>query len=67
MHTTNTASRGTSNTYSQIRTECEKLLRIAKEMEQIALADNGFPGNSKFSNLAVAFHSHLTDISGLSN
>jgi hypothetical protein len=53
-------------TYSQIRAECEELLKIAKEMEQIALVDSGFLENSKFSQLTTAFHGRFTNVSSLS-
>jgi hypothetical protein len=67
MYTTNTASHGIPTTYSLIRAECEELLKIAKEMEQIALVNSRFLENNKFSQLTEAFHSHFTGISGLSN
>jgi hypothetical protein len=59
MYTNNTASRGIPTTYSQIRAECEELLKIAKELEQIAFADSAFLESDRFLQLMTSFRDHF--------
>jgi hypothetical protein len=66
MFTTNTASKGLAMTYVQRREECEKLLKIAREMESFASKVEKFQDDRAFEELETRYKKQLLSIHSLS-
>lgn len=65
MYTTNTATRDIPTTYTTLRSECEGLLEIAKELEVFAYDNPAFSSDPKFDRLKAQFREKLQSVAGL--
>lgn len=64
MYTTNTASSALPTTYTTLRDECEKILKIAKDLERQA-SNGNFEKNSEFMNLKNELKAHCRALGSL--
>lgn len=65
MFTTNMASHYLPTTYVQRRSEVEKLLKVSRQIEQLALNDPAFEDHPDFQRLQVEYDSQLRNVLSL--
>lgn len=66
MRTTNAASRSLPATYVTRREECEKLLRVARHLEQLALNNPDFSNSAEFKSLQADYGAQLRNVLSIS-
>lgn len=65
MYTTNTATPNIPTTYSDLCSECESLLEIAKELKSFACDNPDFSSNPRFDQLKNQFREKFQSLLSL--